>query len=282
MTTLDSNEAKRINAALQGWRQGDVLFEKSLFLHIGHTPISFTSNASDILDDDFQVLTSEVDGLVIVTQTCDIVRDCKIRPYIQVAPLTQVSDEIYFEVVKCLRPSLAVLPSLKNKRLAVDLDRVMTIEKSIVASWNRTIGLENDADAITFTQALVRKLTRSAFPDEFTEFAKKLQKRFVNRHDKDSIEGIGLRTLREIRISALPAWDAENVEIVFWFIRNSDGAVLTEAVWKSIISDWLKLLPSSSRFQRIVGHVITLHDMSADDYIASQQLDLDRLTTATG
>ena len=40
---------------------------------------------------------------------------------------------------------------------AVDLDRVMTVEKSIVADWKRTPGWELDQEVREFAMALARK-----------------------------------------------------------------------------------------------------------------------------
>lgn len=94
-----------------------------------------------------QALTSEVLGLAVVTQTCDIVRSCGNRPYFEVAPLVRVSEEELYNVRRGRRPAHATLPLLEKDRLVVDLDRVTTVEKSIVASWKRTPGFSRDADA---------------------------------------------------------------------------------------------------------------------------------------
>jgi hypothetical protein len=155
----------------------------------------------------------------------------------------------------------------------------MTVEKSIVASWNRTAGYTSDADGRAFAQALARKRVRFAFPDEFTTFAKKLQGRLTDKHDKNTDEGRGLRALREIRVHAAPSWDAPQVEIFFWFVRDEDDADFEGKSWADLLKEWLKLVPTSGRFHSVDGQVVSLADMNAAEYVASDPLDLDHLSS---
>ena len=284
MATLapDCDEAKQIDAALQAWRQGDIALDESWFVHVGDRARPLTPAASEAADEGVQAFTSEVNGLVMVTQTCDIVRGCASRPFVEVAPLIKVGDDDYHNVKKGRRPALAALPNLEADRLVVDLDRVMTIEKSVVALWKRTRGYGKDADARAFAQALARKRVRFAFPDDFTAFAKKLQGRLAEKHDKATDEGRGLRALREIRVRASPSWDAAEVELFFWFIRKADDATFEGKSWADFLRDWLKLVAAAGRFERVDGQVATLSDMTAQDYVDSDPLDLDHLSTATG
>jgi hypothetical protein len=103
------------------------------------------------------------------------------------------------------RPAYAALKSLEPDCLVADLDRMMTVEKSIVATWTRTPGYVDDADGRAFAQALARKRVRVAFPDDFSELVDKLQRRLEDKHGGNSIEGRGLRALPEIRVRAVPA-----------------------------------------------------------------------------
>lgn len=282
MATLapDSDEAKQIDAALQEWRQGDLALDESWFVHVGDGARPLTVAASEA--EGVQAFTSEVEGLVMVTQTCDIVRGCANRPLVEVAPLVKVGDDDYHNVKKGRRPALAALPNLESRRLVADLDRVMTIEKSVVASWTRTPGYDNDADARVFAQALARKRVRFAFPNDFTAFAKRLQGRLTEKHEKATDEGRGLRALREIRVRATPSWDGTEVELFFWFIRNSTDATFEGKSWADLLKDWLKLVAAEGRFQPVDGQVATLRDMTAEDYVDSDPLDLDHLSTTTG
>jgi hypothetical protein len=274
----DSDEVKRIDASLWEWRQGDLALEESWFVHVADGAVPLSDAAAEAANG-VQALTSEVLGLVVITQTCDIVRSCATRPYVEVAPLVRVSEDDLHQVRRGRRPAQATLPTVETDLLVADLDRVMTVEKSIVASWKRTPGFTRDPDGRAFAQALARKRIRFAFPDEFTTLAKKLQARLGDKHDKNTEEGRGLRGLREIRVCASPSWDAASTEIFFWFIRDDAAATFEGKNWADLLKDWLKLVPPSGRFTSVEGQVATLQEMTAADYVQSDPLDLDHLST---
>lgn len=283
MATLapDSDETKRIDAALREWRQGDLALEEFWFVHVGDGAAPLTAAAAEA-SGGAQALTTEVLGLVVLTQTCDIVRSCVTRPYVEVAPLVRVSEDDLRQVKRGRRPAHATLPALEKDLLVADLDRVMTVEKSMVASWRRTPGFTRDADGRAFAQALARKRVRFAFPDDFTLLAKKLQARLGDKHDKNTDEGRGLRALREIRVCASPSWNAPSTEIFFWFIRDNADATFEGKSWADLLKDWLKLVPATGRFTSLDGQVATLQEMTAQDYVDSDPLDLDHLSTIDG
>ena len=283
MATLapHSEEAKRIDSSLREWRQGDLALEESWFVHVGDGAVPL-SEAAGAAGSGVQALTSEVLGLVVVTQTCDIVRSCVARPYVEVAPLVRVNKDDLHQVKRGRRPAHATLPRLDVDLLVVDLDRVMTVEKSIVASWKRTPGFTSDADGRAFAQALARKRVRFAFPDDFTSLARKLQGRLGDKHDKNTDEGRGLRGLREIRVNASPAWEAAAAEVFSWFIRDDADATFEGKSWADLLKEWLKLVPASGRFTSVEGQIVTLQAMTAEDYVGSDQLDLDYLSMSVG
>jgi hypothetical protein len=171
------------------------------------------------------------------------------------------------------------LPALSDSGLIVDLDRVMTVEKSIVAKWQRTPGYTLDADGRAFAQALARKRVRFAFPDDFTVFAKKLQTRLADKHEKNTDEGRGLRALREIRVHASPTWDADPVTLLFWFIRNDRDTDFEGKSWAELLKGLLRLVPQAGRFRSVDGQVVTLEEMTGADYVGSDPLDLDHLSS---
>jgi len=65
----------------------------------------------------------------------------------------------------------------------------------------------------TLAETLGGKRSRAALPDDFTELVKPLQRRTVERHNKATDEGRSLRALREIRVIAKPAWQADSIEV---------------------------------------------------------------------
>lgn len=276
--TPDSDEAKQIDESLREWRQGDLALEESWFVHVGDGAAPLSDAAAEA-EQGMQALTSEVDGLVVVTQTCDVVRGCVSRPYVEVAPLVRVSEADLYQVKRGRRPALATLPSIEKDHLVADLDRIMTVEKSIVASWKRTPGFVRDADGRAFAQALARKRVRFAFPDDFAALVRKLQGRLGDKHEKNTDEGRGLRALREIRVCASPSWHSPSIEVFFWFIRFDADATFEGKSWAELLEDWLKLVPATDRFNSVEGQVATLSDLTAADYVDTDPLDLDHLST---
>lgn len=276
--TPDSSTAKGIDAALQGWRQGDLALEEHWFIHAGDPAAPLTEASAEAVDAGIQALTSEVAGLAVLTQTCDVVRTCVMRPYVEVAPLVRVSPDELVTIQRGRRPALATLPALLSNNLAVDLDRVMAVEKAIVARWSRTPGFTSDAEGRTFARALARKRARFAFPDDFTEFARKLQGRLADKHERATDEGRGLRGLREIRVQASPAWEASPVSLWFWFVRHEADADFEGKNWADLLKEWIKLVPKAGRFAEVEGQVVTLEEMTGADYVGSDPLDLDYLS----
>jgi len=224
---------------------------------------------------DADLVETEVRGFIVVTQTCDIVRSCAARPFIELCPLVVVDADRLEEIKRCRRPAYAFVPQLLARRLVADLDRVMTVEKPLVATWERTSGWETDTEARAFALALSRKRARFAFPDDFSALAKKLLGRLSDKHEKNTDEGRGLRALSEIRVQASPSWEAKEVDIFFWFLREEDNLDFESKNWADLLREWLSLVPAMGRFHAVSGQVTTLEDMTAREYVDSDHLDLD-------
>jgi hypothetical protein len=283
--TADSDQDPRaasVDDALSSWRQGDCVLGEHWFAHRLNKSFTVTDAGRVAADADADLAEQQVLGLVVITQTCDIVRSCTERPYVEVCPLVEVDDDRLREVQRGRRPAYGFVPLVADRKLVADLDRVMTVEKPVVAGWERTPGWGTDAEARSFALALARKRVRFAFPDDFTLLAKKLQARLGDKHDKNTDEGRGLRALREIRVCASPSWDAPSTEIFFWFIRDDADATFEGKSWADLLKDWLKLVPATGRFTSIDGQVATLQEMTAQDYVDSDPLDLDHLSTIGG
>ena len=224
--------------------------------------------------------TSEV-GFVILTQTCDIVRTCVARPVVELAPLIEVDQKTLDEVIGWRRPSLAFIPALADKRLVADLDRAMTVEKAVIAGWDRIIGFQSDQEIRVFQRVLARKRQRFAFPDEFTEFVRPLQKRLVEKHGKESSEGAALRALEEIRVAASPSWNSNQVHLIFYFVRKEGSPEDFDGrPWGEWCEDWMKRLPTDKRFINSEGLIVDYRSMSAAEYLQSDALDLERLSVS--
>jgi hypothetical protein len=270
-----------VDGTLSTWRQGDCVLGEQWFAHRIDRSFALTDAGRLASDADADLAEEQVAGLVVLTQTCDVVRSCVERPYVEVCPLVEVDDERLREIERAQRPGYAFLPLLADRKLVADLDRVMTVEKPLVATWERTLGWRTDPEGRAFALALARKRKRFAFPDDFTMLARKLQSRLRDKHDRNTDEGSGLRALREIRVQASPSWDAGQVDLFFWFIRKDGDHTFEGTHWADLLKQWLKLATPSSRFHSIDGQVVALDDMTAADYVDSDPLDLDHLSTGS-
>ena len=279
MGVVDGPGSDQVDERIATWRQGDCVVGDDWFL--------FRTNMENALTDDGKAAVVEgvenaetlVRGFVVLTQTCDLVRSCVDRPFAEVSPLVEVDDRMFREIERGRRPNYAFIPGLEDRCLVADLDRVMTVEKGVVAVWERTEGCRTDEDARRFSLALARKRVRTAFPDDFVAFARPLRDRMLEKHDKQSDEGRVLRSLREIRVRAAPSWDADAVELMFWFIRNDDEPAFETQDWKHCLRALPQRQATSGRFVSVHGMVQTLDDLTAREYVESDPLDLDHLST---
>jgi hypothetical protein len=76
MLASDSAAVAEIDAALAPRRQGDLALEERWFIHAGDPSVPLTDAAAEADAAGLQALTSEVPGLAILTETCDVVRSC--------------------------------------------------------------------------------------------------------------------------------------------------------------------------------------------------------------
>lgn len=281
MAVIDEAERQRIDDALEAWQQGDCVLGEHWFLFRVDISAPLTEDGAAAAAEGVDAAETEVRGLMVATQTCDIVRKCGERPFLEVCPLVEVDEPTLREIERGRRPGYAFVPGLADSGLVADLDRVMTVEKALVAGWSRVVGCRDDDEGRRLALALSRKRARAAFPDDFTSFASPLMSRMSSKHDKDSDEGRALRALREIRVRAAPSWDAAQVEITFWFIREQDEPRFENQGWDHYLEAWLKRVPPSGRFSSVDGLVQTLDDLTARAYVESDALDLDYLSTRT-
>lgn len=267
-----------VTEALESWRQGDCFVGKSWFAFRLELLLPVTPAAKVAAADELTLAETREEGFVVLTQTCDVVRDCAQRPFIEVAPLVAVAEQQLLEIQRGYRPQYAYIPGVAALHLVADLDRVMTLEKGVVARWERTPGCQKDEEARAFAYAVSRKRARIAFPDDFVEVASLLSSRIKKKHDKRSPEGEALRALHEIRVRAAPSWEADTVELMFYFIRDIDVVMFEGHVWSERLQEWLKLIEPTGRYTEVDGLVITYEDLTAKDYLESDRLDLDHLS----
>ena len=282
MGPLDDAAYASIDAALASWRQGDCVLGEHWFVFRTDLARPITQAGAHAAAERIDTAESEILGFMVLTQTCDLVRKARERPFIEACPIVEVEEALLREVERGRRPGYVFIPALENRHLVGDLDRVMTLEKSVVAMWERIEGWQTDTESRRISLALARKRARVAFPDDFVEFATPLMSRMSSKHDKQSDEGRALRALREIRVRAEPSWDADAIKLIFWFIRDPDDSTFEGKRWDILLEEWEKRILAKGRFVDVQALVQTLEDLSAREYVESDPLDLDYLSSREG
>ena len=287
---LTEEDEQEIDRALQAWRQGDISLDVGLeFFHLAnltcpHSPASVQvaealANDGEIIEARATPVLDEVRGVVVISQTCDVVRSCRNRPFVEVSPLIEVPGLWIEEIRRLKRPAFAYVPATVGQNLAGDLDRTMTVEKALLVGWTRIPGWETDDDLRDFARALARKRSRFAFPDDFVAATRNLQMYLIDMHNKQTAEGAHLRALREIRVRAAPSWDNSDVQLSWWFIKDADP-LNVQVDWPTFLDRWLSLFDQIGRFRLDPPIACRLEDITARDYVESDHLDLDRLSVS--
>jgi hypothetical protein len=283
MAPLGKAEIERVENALQDWRQGDAILDADIFMvHLADRRFPLTAAARaaavDIPDehDIFDVLTPE-EGLVVVTQTCDIIKKCADSAFVEVCPLVYVEDEnLIQDVRKSRRPRYAFLPRLAERKLVVDLERTMTIEKTVLAGWSRVEGCVTDEERVDFADALARKRKRFAFPDGFNTGLSKFRNNIKDKHGKNSSEGRLVEAIHEIRVQPNPNWDSPEVEVFFWFLLKA-GILQDFDMARADIGKWINRIAFPDMFilSDPAFALVEPMDMTVADYFNSYLLDYD-------
>lgn len=195
------------DAAILEWRQGDVI-EFSRFVH----------QKSGDPDHLLASVSTATEKLVVVTQTCDIVRPVSRRPFVQLAAVVSVDEGRARKLREGTTPHLIHLPALGPNAFA-DLDRVMTWEKQTLVAYERAPAVRDEDERRKLRDSIGRKFSRFPFPDDFTISIEWLRDRIIDKHDKPvSAEGRLLRQVMQIRATANPDWDSAAASIDLTFV----------------------------------------------------------------
>jgi hypothetical protein len=134
---------------------------------------------------DVVVVPDPVDHVVLVTQTCDLQRTDANNMLCQVAPLVDVNEKFAYEVMKGRRPGWAAVPWYSNSA-AVDLSRITTVERSVIAEAPSLGRPKSQDQSSCFSEAVSRHFTRVALPDELVAVLKPFLEEIKKRHDRNT------------------------------------------------------------------------------------------------
>lgn len=273
-----------VDALLAVWRQGDFVRKVDFpTIHLADLAAPGTIEAERLGAEQggegLDVVAVGTPGFAVVSQTCEIVRSCAERPYIEICPLIALPEKDMGLVRAGRRSQFVFLPGLGIENLAVDLDRPMTMEKAALVQFQdeRCFGVTTEAQIRAVADALGRKRGRAAFPDDFVALMEPFRKRVVEKHSKNTDEGRFLRTVDEIRVGAAPSWSSTQVRLTFMFIFADLDAIPDDAADQ--IGELTKLVSLSSPYVDIQARAVALTHISAATYLEADRLEFDHLSS---
>lgn len=258
------------------WRQGDFALAPGPFL-FGDVPGEEGEMMVAVYDD------PDPAGLVIISQTCDVVSTPDKLPTVVVCPLVAVKSEHLDMIARGRSPRFGFIEKAPDG-LVADFGRLMTISKALLSNWKRNDGFVGDAGALNFARGLERAYGRFAFPDAFNESIRPLEDSIKSKFWKEgSPLGKALRSLAELRVRPSAAWEADPVGITFFLIFNAvekrqvdPDAILAEFATAVEELPWAAPFFLAEPSIRIGSY----DDFSARDYVESVPLDLNALSFA--
>ena len=279
----DAGLAARVNSCTRLWRQGDIL-ELGVTTWLATPAAALTIQSATAEGDELSCIVSEAGRLAIVSQTCDIVRDCQTRPFLLLASVIVLEEPAAGEARRGSRPRFAQLPGIGEDTF-VDLDRIVTIEKSLVMEAEPIRGLSDESSQRRFGLSVARAFSRFAFPDDLVISLRGLVARARDKHGRESIEGRALRGLEEIRVTGSPSWDSPEIDVFVTFApatREEAEEVMSEEEWDNVVDGWIRRTEPFGAIRSVDGAMIPLDELTAREYIDSDVLDLDYLTWNEG
>jgi len=261
-------------------RQGDcvVSTQEFVFLFDPKEPFTKASKETQAADPEQNIAVIEVEGFVILTQTCDLIKSPEACPFVEVAALVRPLKEEHLPLIKQKKmPRYVEVPGVFDKGLVADLDQIVTVEKPALLKWHLVRGCSDDHQTKSFASAIARKRNRAALPDDFNLYIKEFQTRCKERHGKATDEGRVLTYINEIRVYPQGNWwTTEKTEVFLWFLIHPQHSDKKELI-KTEIGKLLTLIKDNDKYS--YDHkIIEYGEMSAKEYVASQLLDYDYLS----
>lgn len=267
------SDGEWIAQRLLEWRQGDYALGVGGFLFAERPEADGAFDARETEND--------VLGLVVVSQTCDVIRLSPDKPVVAVTPLIRLEGRGK-EIANGRFPSLTSLEHPPADGVFVDLARIMSVSKELLASWERREGFTTHDRAIRFAAAIERKLGRFAFPDDFDAATKPFQERVRSRHNRaDSPVGRVYRSLEQLRFIATPHWDADDVEIALLAILRptADRVAALDVIREELDTMCGGIVwPSRYRWATPAFMCATAADLTGADILQSQLADFEYLS----
>ncbi|WP_327038955.1 hypothetical protein [Micromonospora maris] len=158
--------------------------------------------------------------MVIVSQTCDVVREDP--ALLAVAPVVELPANKAGQAKKGVQPNFVHIPGAGDTWFA-DLSVVGTVSKSWAAQCSSRRGATSDEESSRFARLVGRKFSRFAFPDDVTYWFKPLQSVAQTKHDNiQSAEGRAFQRVEELRVATAEPWSKAPHELTLIVILKRD------------------------------------------------------------
>lgn len=144
-------------------------------------------------------------GSVVLSQTCDIVQSDRLT--VQLAPLVPLTGQRANEARTGRRPRYVPLPNADDG-LFIDLENITTVHKNDLVGLVHRPGINVPGEGRKLAQAVGRRFTRFAFPDDLHPWLRPLEELLQKKAARPtSPEGMALTSVIEIRIEAKGGWE---------------------------------------------------------------------------
>ena len=303
--------AHEIDRAAAKWQQGDILEGLSIVrLADADRPLT---EAAATAGTGFVAIRERLPRAVIISQTCEVVRPCAVRPMVHIAAVVELTGATRDEARRGWRPQYVAVPWADLPDHFADLERQGTVEKSILLNAVLRGRCADAAGQMEFGSSLGRHRSRFAFPDDLNPTLKPLISRLREKAGKDSPQGRRIDEIREIRARAAPSWDADrlSVELIFLVNENSlppvpddmdpstplletiaDGdaqrlaerldtemdPVVRNLLWQRLVDGWARRAQPTGVLTDVTARAAPISEFSRAEELQSPELDLDHLS----
>lgn len=340
---LPADPVADLHDKLENWQQGDVA-TPGMMLSVANRYLPLTDSARTVAkegkgdavevtdgadgygneavdeeqNDHWMLVEDSHDEVVLISQTCDVVRhvtdeDGTVgRPWVQVAPLVEISDE---ELALARRTARWAPVPGKGPNAFADLDQCTTIEKSVLVQMTRTRGCRTDQELLEFAHACARHRSRFAFPNEMNHSVRRLRSRMIDKTGKDSPEGRCVDAVLEIRAEADGEWSSKGLNVHLHFIVDAerlpalggeasasldeagipagageakvaelieeggpDPAALAHARWQRLVQQWAARCEENEHISSVSASAQSEDEFPLSLYRRAPRLDLDFLS----
>ncbi|MFC5502938.1 hypothetical protein ACFPJ4_11875 [Lysinimonas soli] len=185
------------------------------------------------------------DGWVLLTQTCDVVRDGG-RPNVMVAPVVRLGDNDARLAQQGKRPRHVQIPHMEDLLFA-DLEYVVTLPKSAMDAVDFLRGVRDDdwRAQRKFGMSVGRRFSRVAIPDEVVPWLSPMSDSVMDKALKPtSALYRAVEAVADFRIFS-PDWYAEGIDLTLYFVlAPQELAPFTDdddpPPVSAVLDNWLK------------------------------------------